>query len=914
MELETAFQGRGLEAIKGQRRKASHKQAVLDMLQEMRQREEASEDEEVDGPQPQDGARSESDEKLLEFVEALGPIRSQEFSAQALSMVCANLREKSNDRILEEISLYLLQIFPLPEDRAKRGTEQPLLTSRRKARRAEYARVQEMYKKNPGKCMRKLLKDKATAESPPQEVMFPFWRQVMTACSNVTPGTGRREEAKLDLWSPIMPNEIKKALPSRGTAPGPDGLTARLLGSVPCEILLRVFNIFMICGKVPKHLLESRTTLIPKKDGADQPGDFRPITVSSVLLRTYHKILATRIMKHVVLDPRQKAFRQVDGCSENVFLLDMLLRCYREQFKPLFIASIDVAKAFDSVTHQAINDTLLHLGVPEVMVEYIMYSYRGSCTRLVCSDWVSELIFPKCGVKQGDPLSPVIFNMIIDRLFKLLPKEIGARVGCIDVSAEAFADDLFLAASTEQGLQQLINIMADYLASCGLAVNAQKCFTVSLRNVPREKKSVVDSKTTFQCLGRKLPALSRTSEWKYLGVPFTPQGRSTSEPVAKLQEAINILSKAPLKPQQKLFGLRVMVLPGLYHELTLGRTKIGTLKKLDTLTRVTVRRWLNLPHDCVSAYVHASVKDGGMSIPSFRWTVPLRRMKRLKALAKTRPEDQAEPFLEKEIEHAANRLNDNGRFLDSAVRVEKRWANLLHNSVDGAPLKNSRKVPSQHRWVIEGNKFVSGKDYLNMMKLRINALPVRARTTRGRTADRTCRAGCRESETLHHVLQRCHRTHGTRITRHDAVASYVERSLRKREYEVTAEPQFRVDGALRKPDLVAVKGVTALVIDAQVVGEQENLRRAHRRKIEYYEDLKDIIKQRHHVENVVFTSITLTSRGLWSQDSAEDLVRFDIIRKGELKVISTRVLIGGLQGFWMFNRSTATTRRRQGIG
>lgn len=237
----------------------------------------------------------------------------------------------------------------------------------------------------------------------------------------------------------------------------------------------------------------------------ETPAD-RPISVSSVLTRTFHKILGTRLSRLVNLDERQKAFLPLDGCAENIFKLDLFLRYHRRKFKPLHLASVDVAKAFDSVSHNTLRDTLISMGVPEPMLEYIMYTYENSVTRLTCGGWLSESIHPTCGVKQGDPLSPVMFSRVIDLLLRRLPGEVGVEIAGLNTNAFAFADDLVFVAATAQGLQLTLDVAADYLAQCGLVINTSKSFTIALRNIPHVKKSVVDSKITFTCFGRRLPA------------------------------------------------------------------------------------------------------------------------------------------------------------------------------------------------------------------------------------------------------------------------------------------------------------------------------------------------------------------------------------------------------------------------
>lgn len=170
-----------------------------------------------------------------------------------------------------------------------------------------------------------LLDDISDVQTPRKEEMVSFWDAIMKSDTNVIPGGDDYRPVIVTRWAPITMSEARKALPENTTSAGPDGLSARLLKKVPLNIITRILNILMWCGKAPEFLLESFTTLIPKKSHARLPTDFRPITVSSAIVRTLHKVLATRMAREIKLDQRQRAFRPTDGCSDNVFLLDLIL-------------------------------------------------------------------------------------------------------------------------------------------------------------------------------------------------------------------------------------------------------------------------------------------------------------------------------------------------------------------------------------------------------------------------------------------------------------------------------------------------------------------------------------------------------------------------------------------------------------
>lgn len=684
--LMPLFPHRTLESIKGQRRSQKHKNNVLRILKELEEEREQVPCSAVTRELPPTSPSTELVSSISELFTQLKPLTGTSYHVDHLDRICSHISDWSESRISEELETYLLKIFPLvnTRKRASRSASEKFKT-RRQARRAEYAKTQRAWKRHPCNCLRSMLKGKSEATPPAKTDMVQFWRTTMTEGTQESPECEASQPVIKEIWDPVVPSEVVKSFPELTTSPGPDGTTTRQLKAVPIDILTRIFNLFLLCGKLPGHLLKARTTLIPKKDGATRPGDYRPITVQSIITRTFHKILARRMTTMVTLDERQKAFLPRDGCAENIFDLDMVLRYHRQHFKPLFMASMDMAKAFDSVSHKTLRDTLCIKGMPGPMIEYVMDTYKRSTTTLVCNGWESEEIKPTCGVKQGDPISPIIFNMVIDRLLKRLPPEVGVRIGDQHFSALAFADDLNFLATTSVGLQTMINTASEFLAKCGLYINATKSFTVALKNVPHMKRSVVDRKQKFTCLGRQLPSLSREDEWKYLGVPFTPEGKSTANPEQQLQEALDKLTRAPLKPQQRLFALRVIVLPGLYHLLTLGGTTLSRLKKVDAMTRTAVRKWLCLPHDVPNAYFHASSKDGGLSIPSMRWLMPLHRRVRLQKFV--REGQPTEPFLTQEIQRTIRRLTENRQDIASVEQLRERWARILHSSIDGKALK-----------------------------------------------------------------------------------------------------------------------------------------------------------------------------------------------------------------------------------
>lgn len=113
--------------------------------------------------------------------------------------------------------------------------------------------------------------------------------------------------------------------------------------------------------------------------------NWRPLTISSVFVQLFHSILARRLSTTAYpFYDFQRAFRSVDGIT-SVFTFLSLLRSNRRRFKSFYVVSLDVSKAFDSVSNASLQRRDGALSFHPVMTRYLAHMYSGNSTNICWS-------------------------------------------------------------------------------------------------------------------------------------------------------------------------------------------------------------------------------------------------------------------------------------------------------------------------------------------------------------------------------------------------------------------------------------------------------------------------------------------------------------------------------------------------
>lgn len=956
--LSVFHETRTLEAIKGVRRDAAYKAMVASASQELQAASGETVDRPVspgsvrelpdafsmdlDGPSTSSGEvsvptghshpvsvaprRRDTHGTLEEAVNRLIPVvqKIRGFGTPHLLEIARNLLEGRD--VANACCAWLREVFPLTPELPRRPNRGPVPTEvpRRIRRRWEYARVQRLFKTSMGRAAQEILDGPVpagAAGAPGLSAMVEHWGPFVSRPSLPTriQTTSPEKTDLLYVWRPVTREDVDSCDIPLSSAPGVDRVTARQWRAVPSSVKALFYNIVMARGSFPKEVLVSRTVFVPKKAGASEPSDFRPISIASVVVRHLHKILAARLRESGLVDERQRCFD--DGCAENITALAALLDDSRRYLKEVHVASLDVAKAFDSVSQHAICAILGRLGLPAGFTNYMTRTYRDSTTMLEVGGQRSKCLPVTRGVRQGDPLSPLLFCLVVNEVLRSLPQDVGYDIDGHRLGALAYADDIILVSASGAGMRVALRMVEEKAAEHGLLLNSSKCVALSIVPAGKQKKYKVLVDPQFRLSdGSPIRQLTPTQEWRYLGVDFRPVGPKRTG--GTLATELGRLTSAPLKPQQRLKILRCFLIPRLYHGLVLGRATLGKLRALDRQVRDNIRMWLRFPHDTPTGFFHARVRDGGLGIPSFATTIPgllYERLRKLKDSSSAAVRAIATlDWVERRSSWAERSLSRDGSVLNTEEKRARWWAKHLHSSTDGRELRECGRTGVSSMWVDARSGGIPGRDYIQYSHVRINCLPTRIRTSRGiRRLDREieCRGGCRVTETAAHVIQSCHRTHGGRVKRHDAVCKVVAAGLRDAGWTVSEEPRYQTPAGLRKPDLVAVRDGCLRVVDAQVVSGASSIEEAHRRKRSYYAENPGMVAaltRAHNVraDAVDFSTCTVSWRGIWSARSVDFLLGMGL-SKGLLAGITTRVLQGSHMNWTRWNRMVGVNWRAQ---
>ena len=367
------------------------------------------------------------------------------------------------------------------------------------------------------------------------------------------------------LDSRITTKEILETLAEMksGKAPGPDGILIeylKLFGETYVDIthklVSKIFSEHIYPSKWNTNFLKP----IFKKGNTDDPGNFRGLAIGPAFAKLYSHILLKRLSMFIdekkLLSPNQVGFVKGKTTSDHIFLIQALIEKIVKKGKgKMFVAFIDFKKAYDTVNRNLLLNRLKQIGINGLFLKNIGAMYDKTKYSIKLNNGHLRPLHSNLGLKQGCPLSPILFNLYIDDIDTVF------QDGCdpVEIQGEKlshllYADDLVIISRSEEGLQNALNKLHGFSLLKQLTINISKNKTLVFNTAGRFIKKTFSINGTY---------LDPVQNFCYLGFDLSASGNVTN--------AMNILYDKANKAMRALlnsiarFNIPVKTSLNLYH-------------------------------------------------------------------------------------------------------------------------------------------------------------------------------------------------------------------------------------------------------------------------------------------------------------------------------------------------------------
>ena len=297
------------------------------------------------------------------------------------------------------------------------------------------------------------------------------------------------------LLDPVTNDVILSTLKSmkKNKAPGPDGFTVDFF--IHCWDIIEfdfceAVKHFFCTSNMHKGINSTLIALLPKQENPSSMQDFRPISLCIVAYKCITKIMASRLKLILpnLIDKAQSAFVKGRLITDNIFLAHELFRGYdRKSGKARCAFKVDLHKAFDSVHWDFLLAVLKHMEFPDQFIGWIKACICSPMYSVKINGASRGFFAGAKGIRQGDPLSPQLFTLVMNILSNILNKAPGNfkfHWKCKDLRINHlfFADDVLLFSQGDQNsIAHLMNSLSKFKALSGLSPSLSKssCFFCS---------------------------------------------------------------------------------------------------------------------------------------------------------------------------------------------------------------------------------------------------------------------------------------------------------------------------------------------------------------------------------------------------------------------------------------------------
>ncbi|KAL1373955.1 hypothetical protein pipiens_018354 [Culex pipiens pipiens] len=269
-----------------------------------------------------------------------------------------------------------------------------------------------------------------------------------------------------------------------GKSPGQDRLPAeyfKYADESTLQELLQVIKSVWDTNCMPAAWKHTAVVPIPKVSKPTSAAHYRRIS----LLSTGYKIYAMWVLEHLQryvgeIGSHQAAFLPGRSTTDHLFVTQRVLQEKWNEGTVLYIMSLDLEKAFDRVNLKCLPAILKDKGVPHCVINRVVECLRGDIEQTIFQGETSHPEPRLGGVRQGCPISPFAFDLIIEAVMISVEEELGIFVlnqkNRLSLPLVlVYADDVLILTEDVVSLEKIVACMESYLETVGLNLNRDKC-------------------------------------------------------------------------------------------------------------------------------------------------------------------------------------------------------------------------------------------------------------------------------------------------------------------------------------------------------------------------------------------------------------------------------------------------------
>lgn len=315
----------------------------------------------------------------------------------------------------------------------------------------------------------------------------------------------------------------------------------------------------------------------------------------SHLLKVFLKVIHRRIYKlcEEQIAPNQFGFVNAVGIREALLSVQVLFQRCRDVNKDIFVCLIDYQKAFDRVKHDKMVEVLKKIGISEKDLQIIVNLYWNQTAVLRVDGEHTEEVKILRGVRQGCILSPILFNLYSEYIFResLDEMEEGIPINGVKLNNIRYEDDTIVFADSIQSLQALMDRIVEVSHQYGLDIN-----TTKTKHMVINKTNIIDVHLTIN-----QTRIERVSQYTYLGTIINENWDNTQEiksRIGKARSTFNQMSAVfkshDLTLETKIRLLRCYVYSVLLYGVETWTMRDETEKRLEAFELWLYRRILKI--------------------------------------------------------------------------------------------------------------------------------------------------------------------------------------------------------------------------------------------------------------------------------------------------------------------------------